>query len=535
MKLGKKHLSMWMLILLLSFGLAACASEPDANSGSSDDDAAAGNEEGTGGDLVIDTKSELVSLDPHGVNDVPSGNVQSNIYETLVFFDENMDIQNGLAEDWKQVDENTLEFKLREGVTFTDGEVFNAEAVKANIERITDEEIASQRAFLFADISEINVVDDYTIQFITEEPSASLIFSFAHNGGSMISPKAIEEDYAAMENGETSGSVIGTNPVGTGIFKLDEWKSGDQVRLVKNEDYWDEGAKLDSVTFRVVSEDNTRLANIETGSAHISEPTAPSDVNRVENSDVMDIVQSDSLNVSYIGFNTEREPFDDVRVRRAISMAINNEDVVNNLYNGYGTPAKGPIAPGVIGYDDSIEPIEYNPEEAKKLLEEAGIEDGFEITISTNDTTERQDLATFVQAELEKVGLNVNIDIVEWGAYLEQTAQGDTDMFVLGWSSATGDADYALEPLFHSKNKGNAGNRSFYENEEVDALLDEAKNELDTTKRNELYSQVQEILIEEAPLLYTHHKVELNAVANTVHGFYRHPTGDFWLKDVYVE
>ena len=531
MKLGKKHLSMWMLILMLSFGLAACASEPDSNSGDSE---SADGEEGSGGDLVIDMKSEAVSLDPHSVNDVPSGNVQTNLYETLVYFDENMDIQNGLAEDWT-VDENVLEFKLRDGITFTDGEAFNAEAVKANIDRVKDEAIASQRAFLFEDITDINVVDDQTIQFITEEPSATLIFSFAHSGGSMISPKSIEEDYAAMEEGENPGSVIGSNPVGTGYFTFDEWESGNYIRLVKNDDYWGEPAKLDSVTFRVVSEDNTRLANIETGSAHVSDPTAPSDVSRVTGSDVMDIMESDSLNVSYIGFNTQQEPFDDVNVRRAITMAINNEDIVNNLYDGYGIPAKGPIAPGVIGYDDSLEPIGYDPEGAKTLLEESGYGDGIELTISTNDTTERQDLATFVQAELGKVGIDVSIEIVEWGAYLEQTAQGDTDMFVLGWSSATGDADYALEPLFHSKNQGNAGNRAFYENDEVDALLDEAKNELDSTKRNELYSEVQQILIDEAPLLYTHHKVELNAVANTVHNLYRHPTGNFWLQDVYID
>ncbi|TSB44653.1 glutathione ABC transporter substrate-binding protein [Alkalicoccobacillus porphyridii] len=536
MKSSKKHLSMWMLILLLSIGLAACASEPDGGGDAGGDGEDTGStEEGSGGDLVIDTQSEAIALDPHIVNDVPSGNVQSNIYETLVFFDEDMNVQNGLAEDWSQVDETTLEFTLREDITFTDGEPFNAEAVEANIERITDEAIASQRAFLFEDIVEINVVDEYTIQFITEQPNAALVYSFAHNGGSMISPAAIEEDYAAMEGGADPGSVISPNPVGTGLFTLDEWNSGQSIRLVKNEDYWNEPAKLDSVTFQVVTEGGTRLANIETGSAHVSEPTSPSDVNRIENSDTMELLETESLNISYIGFNTQAEPFDDVRVRRAISMAINSEDIVNNLFNGYGIPAEGPMAPGVIGYDDALEPIEYDPEAAEELLAEAGYGDGFSFTISTNDTQERQDLATFVQAELEKIGLDVNIEILEWGAYLEQTGQGNTEMFVLGWSSATGDADYALAPLFHSDNVGAEGNRSFFENEEVDALLTEAKYELDNTKRNELYSEAQQLIIDEAPMLFTHHKVDLNAYSSNVHGLYRHPTGDFWLKDVYID
>ncbi|MDQ0209335.1 glutathione ABC transporter substrate-binding protein [Alkalicoccobacillus murimartini] len=534
MKLGKKHLSMWMLILMLSFGLAACASEPDNNSGDGDT-AGDGDSEGTGGDLVIDMQSEAVSLDPHTVNDVPSGNVQSNIYETLVYFDENMDIQTRLADSWEQIDDTTLQFTLREGITFTDGEVLNAEAVEANIERITDEAIASQRAFLFEDITDINVVDEQTIQFITEEPSASLVYSFAHNGGSMISPKSIEADYAAMEDGESPGSVISADPVGTGLFTLEEWQSGNSIQLVKNDDYWDEPAKLDSVTFRVVNEDGTRLANIETGSAHVSEPTSPSDVSRIENSADMELLETESLNISYIGFNTQSEPFDDVNVRRAISMAINNEDIVNNLFDGYGTPAKGPMAPGVVGYDDQLEPIEYDPEAAEELLAEAGYGDGFSMTISTNDTRERQDLATFVQAELENIGIDVSIEIVEWGAYLDQTAQGDTDMFVLGWSSATGDADYALAPLFHSDNVGDAGNRSFFQNDEVDALLDEAKYELEPAKRNELYSEAQQLIIDEAPMLFTHHKVDLNAYSNTVHNLYRHPTGDFWLQDVYID
>jgi peptide/nickel transport system substrate-binding protein len=520
----------YLLLGLLTVGLAACASEPQA-SGSADE----ASTDGQGGDLVIDMGAEAVTLDPHLANDVPSGNVASNIYDKLVNFDGEMNIEEGLAKKWEQVDDLTLRFELEEGVTFHDGEPFNAEAVKANIDRVTDPDIASPRGYLFDNISDVNIVDDYTVEIITEEPFAPLIYSFAHNGGSIISPKAIEEDYEAMEAGEKPGSVINNHPVGSGYFEFESWNVGQEIKLVNNEDYWGEPAKLDSVTFKTVPEDGTRLADLETGSAHVSDPFSPSDVERVKATDGLDVIESNSMGIEYIGFNTKKAPFDDKRVRQAISMAIDNEAVIENLLNGYGIPAIGPMSPQIIGFDDSVEPLGYDIEKAKELLAEAGHPDGFETTIWTNDKRERVDLVTYVQQELKQLGIDVKTETMEWGSYLDRTNSGDHDMFVLGWSASTGDADYALSPLFHSMNHGAAGNKSFFDNEEVDQLLEDAQHEMDEEKRMAMYKEVQDILIDEAPLLYTHHKQEVNAISDSVKNLWRHQSGDFKLHDVYIE
>src|SRR5699024_4502891 len=185
-------------------------------------------------------------------------------------------------------------------------------------------------------------------------------------------------------------------------------------------------------------------------------------------------------------------PFDDERVRQAISMAIDKEQIIDGIYDGFGEPAIGPIPPDVFGYDDSVSGLEHDIDKAKELLAEAGYEDGFSTTIWTNDDRERVDTAVNVQSQLKEIGIDVEVEEVEWGAYLEQTANGEHDMFVLGWSTATGDADYAMYALFHSKNLGDPGNRTFTVDSELDDLLDEGRQEVDEEERLAIYSDAQE-------------------------------------------
>ncbi len=520
-----------VIALTVAVGLAACTSdEPDENTGGSPD---GGEATGEGGDLVIAMQSEISGFDPHQVNDVPSGQVQNQVFEGLVAFDEDMNIEERLAESYEAVD-NTLTFKLREGIQFHDGEAFNAEAVKTNIERITDEDIASQRAFLFEEITEINVLDEYEIEFVTEEPFAPLIFSFAHSGGNMISPAVIEEDYAAMEDGEQPFTAVNANPAGTGYFKYESGGIGTEIVLSKNEDYWGETALLDTVTFKVVPDGNTRVAEVSTGDSHVIEPLDVSAIPQLESTDGASMLETQSISASYFGFNTEKEPFDNPDVRRAIAMAIDNEVILDNIWEGHGIVANGPIAPGVVGYDESISPIEFDPEGARELLEEAGAED-LSISLMTNDSEARLDIATYIESALSDVGINVTINSSDFPTYLEATANGEHEMYILGWSSATGDADYALAPLFHTDNHGTAGNRSFYSNPELDQLLEDAAQEIDEDTRAEMYKEAQEIIVNDAPVVFSYYQEYLNGVRDEVKGFKRSMTGDILLQETYIE
>lgn len=533
MTMSRKSLWGFLILLMLAMVLAGCAGgggEETGDTGGSGEETAA-----AGGDLIIAVLSDASSLDPHGSNDVPSSVVQENIYETLVKRNENNEITPGLAESWEQVDETTWSFQLREGVTFHDGEEFNAEVVKANLDRVRDEAVASPRYFLYEMITDVTVVDDYQVEIKTEYPFSPLLAHLSHNGGGMISPASIEADYEALNGGADPGSVISEQPVGTGFFKFESWNTGSEIKLVKNEDYWDEPVQIDSVAFRVVPDSQVRAADLETGNVHIIDPVQPNEVERINNSGVASVLETPSSSLAYLGFNTEKEPFNDPLVRQAISYAVDREAIISGIYDGFAIPANGPLAPGVFGYSEDIEVVEYNLDRARELLEEAGMADGFSTSIWTNDNPQRQSIAVLVQEALAELNIEVSIEVMEFGAYLDQTAAGEHDMFILGWSNPTGDADYGMYALFHSSQKGNPGNRSFYENPEVDALLDEGRREADPDRREEIYGEAAQLLTDDAPMAFLVHTEYLNGVADSVSGFSIDNAGIYQLKDVTIQ
>ena len=486
-------------------------------------------------DLVVAWLSDPPSMDPHMSTDQQTSVMTTHIYDTLVKHDKDLVIQPSLAESWKAVDDVTWEFKLRQGIKFSDGSGFNAEVVKANLDRMLDPKVASPRASLVDMVKEVKVVDENTLQIVTAYPYSPLLAHLAHPGVSIISAEAIKQDYEKVTAGDKAGAYLNQNPAGTGVFKLESWNPGQEVKLVRNDDHWGDKAKLDSVTFKVVSEDGTRIAELETGYAHIVEPVSPSSISRVEGLDGAYLNRQASLSLSYIGFNTEKKPFDDVRVRQALSMAINKDEIISGIYEGTGIPATGPLAPDVYGYDASVKPIKNNIEKAKELMKEAGLEKGFSTTIWTNDNPERIKMAEYVQSKLKELNVDVKIEVVEWGAYLAQTAEGKHDMFVLGWSTVTADADYGLYQVFHSANVGEPGNRTFTKDAELDKLLSEGRKESDPDKRKALYKQAQEKLVELAPMLYIHHQEYLDGISDKVKGYWRHPNGIMQLRGVSIE
>lgn len=528
----RKKVSFLSLTFATVLALGACASEPtDSVSESSGE----GESTSDGGELLISMLSEAVSLDVHGANDTYSSNMTSQIYETLLNQNAELELEPGLAEHYEQIDENTWEFTLRDNVTFHDGTDLDGDAIKANFDRVLDNDIASQRAFLFDMISEVEVVDDLTVRFHTEYPFAPLPAHLAHTGAGIMSPTMIEEDYAAMKDGESPGTVINKQAIGTGIFKFDEWNHGDSIRLVKNEDYWGDPAKVDSVVVRVVPDGTTRIAELQTGSAHIIDPLSPNEVGQIEQTEGVDVHSQESVMIMYVGFNTEQEYLDNPNVRKAISLAIGRKDILTGIYEDIGIEARSPLAPKVFGYDESIDSNEQDLEEAKRLLAEEGLEDGFDITFNTSDEQERIDIATYVESALAPLNINVNIDIQEWASFLEYTAEGNQEMFVLSWSTVTGDADYGLYALFHSDNHGSTGNRTFTTNADLDEKLDEARRSTDSDKRQELYKEIQNIIAEEAYIQPLVHQDYLVGLSDNVEGFWQHPTRRLMLQDVTIQ
>lgn len=525
---GEGMKKFYALLFTLLFVLSACSDDRDVEESVETDENSNESEEGINFSLLALPSS----LDPHAANDGYSLYVMTNIYETLVTLNQDLELEPGLAESYEQLDDTTWEFKLREGITFHDDSEFNAEVVKANLDRVRDEAVGSPLEFLFTEIEAVDVVDDYTVQITTNEPFAALPAHLAHPGGHMISKEVIDSDYEQMEEGGEPLTEVNRTPAGTGFFELEEISEGDHITLVRNDDYWGDSAEPSEVTFTAVPEDGTRIAELTTGDTDLIYPVNPSDVSQIDGTDGTHVEQNQSANVSYMGFNTEKEPFDDPIVREAIAMSIDKNAIIDEMLEGIPSVADTPLNPTVQGYSEDINPIEYDKDEAARLLEENGYEEGFSAEIVVNDRT-NADIATYIQEELSDLNIDLEIEQMEAGAYQEYTADGQHEMFMGSWGTVTLDADYGLYPMFHSNNIGAPGNRTRYSNEDVDQLLDEARTETDDDTRMELYEDAQQVIIDEAPLVPIYHSVLLAGIQEDLEGYYQYPSSFPYLKDLH--
>jgi len=479
-----------------------------------------------GGTLVIARVNDANNLDPHFLTILVSQSViHHKVYEGLVKMGENGDFEPMLATEWKQLNDVTWEFKLREGVTFHDGAPFNAEAVQKTIARVLDKKVASPRANLFEMIKEVKAVDDHRVQFILHAPFAPLLSVLASGEGAIISPKAIEQ----------YGLELSKHPTGTGPFTFQSWTPGQEIVLVKNENYWGKKPKIDKVVFKAVPEDATRIAMVETGEAHVAEQLPVTEIERVQSSSTMNVGRFEAFYVDFIAFNTKKKPFDDVRVRRAIAYAVDTESILKGVYNNVGKKTNSTMGPKVIGYSPNVKGYEYDLNKAKKLLAEAGYPNGFTATITTNDIKARINVAEVLQSQLKGIGIDLKVNVVESGAFVQAAIKGDTEMHIRGWGNATGDGDYNQYNLYHSASVGAAGNYSFYTNAEVDKLIEAARKEQDLEKRKEYYEKAQEIERRDVVDIPLRSVENIVAMSKNVKGVFISPSGLIQFYDASIQ
>ena len=471
--------------------------------------------------VFIAQGSDAVSLDPHGQNDQASSRVRVQMFDTLLMQDKDLVFQPLLATSWEQIDDLTVEFKLREGVKWHNGEDFNADDVVYSIKRAIDSPQVGHIVNMI-NPDKVEKVDDFTVRIGTDEPFGPLLAHLSHPAISIANEKAVTE----------AGDDVDIKPIGTGPYKLKNWKRGDFVELERFDEYWGEPAKTKFITFRNIAENANRTIELETGGVHIAYDIPPNDISKVEGNGDLALVRAPNFSTTYVGFNAQKEPFDKKEVRQAINHAINMDEIVEAVYFGAGVKAAGPLSANVAFANQDLKPYEYNPELAKEMLAEAGYEDGFDMVIWTNENQVRMDIAEIVRNQLEAVGINATMETLEWGTYLQKTAEGEHDMFILGWVSVTGDADYGLYALFHSTQFGDAGNRTFYKNEKVDELLDKGRTSIDDAERAAAYKEVQEIIRDDAPWIFTWNGEDLVGTSNKISGFELHPAGHYRLKNV---
>ncbi len=492
----KGKLRLVLATLLSVFLFAACGGSKDAASGDAK----------VKDTIVVSDGAEAKSLDPHATNDAQSSRVTVQIYDRLVEQGDNMEIVPGLAESWEQPDGKTTIFHLRKGVKFHNGEELKASDVKFSLDRM---KASPQVSHIIGTVEGVEVIDDNTVKVTTTQPFGALLSHLSHPTAAIMNEKAVKE----------YGDSYGQHPVGTGPYKFVSWQSGDRITLEANPEYFLGEAPIKNVVFRPIVEGSNRTIAIETGEIDIAYDIEGLDKDKLRNDDTVVFLEEPSLSIDYIGFNTKKAPFDNVKVRQAIATAINADDIIAAVYKGSGTKANSLIGPKVFGHTDEAKAWEYNVEKAKQLLAEAGYPNGFKTTIWINENPDRRDIAVILQAQLKEIGIDMTIETLEWGAYLDGTARGDHEMFILGWVSVTGDADYGLFPLLHSSTFGGAGNRSFYSNPKVDDLLTRARNSVDQEERKELYKEVQIMVQEDVPLYITAYKAQNAALQKNIENF----------------
>ena len=512
----------FILALLMVMLFTGCSTNQSASSNGDEKEDKAKD----GGTLVIVRLADAENLDHHFMNTINAASVtHGKVYEGLVGRDKDAQIQPLLAKSWKQIDSKTWEFKLRDDVKFHDGTLFNASAVKTNFDRLLDPNVKAPRAGVFKMVSEVKVIDEFTIQFILDEPFAPLLSILASHEGGIISPKAIEK----------FGKNIINEPNGTGPFSFESWTPGKEIVLAKNDQYFGDKAKVDKVIFKIVPEETTRTSMIETGEAHIAEPLSVTMMDTVDASSAMEVYRSEGFGTEYIGFNTEKKPFNDIRVRKAIAHAIEMDSIIKGVFNNVGKKANSLLGSQVFGYHEGLKAYEYNLNEAKRLLAEAGYPNGLKTILSTNDVKERVSLAEVVQSQLKGIGVDVEIQVFEAGTFIEKRNRGESQMFINSWRNATGDADYNQYNLFHSSSKGPAGNVFFYSNERVDQLVNAGRIESDPEKRIQIYAEAQELEMQDAVYVPVRVIENVAAVSKKIDGFRISAAGYLEINDVSIK
>ncbi|WP_189645106.1 glutathione ABC transporter substrate-binding protein GsiB [Pectobacterium aquaticum] len=480
-------------------------------------------------DAVIAVGSTFTSLDPYDANDSLSQTVAKSFYQGLFGFDKYMKLVNVLADSYDaSPDGLTYTVKLHPGVKFHDGSAFNAAAVKVNLDRASNPDNRLKRYNLFKMIDKTEAVDDLTVKITLKTPFSAFVNNLAHPAAVMISPAALKQ----------YGKEIGFHPVGTGPYRFVTWNQTDFVKVEKFRGYWKAGLpKLDSITWRPVVDNNTRAALLQTGEAQFAYPIPFEQAKVLEKNDKLSLVASPSILHRYISMNVTQKPFDNPKVREALNYAINKEALIKVAFSGYATPAEGPL-PSSIDYSVKYHPWPYDPAKARELLKEAGYPDGFTTTLwSSHNHSTAQKVLQFTQQQLAQVGVKVQVTAMDAGqraAEVEGKGVKETGvrLFYTGWSASTGEADWALSPLFATASWPPAQfNTAFYSNPQVDADLATALKTTDRTEKQKLYNDAQDKIWADAPWIFLATERLVSANSKKLTGFYVMPDTLFSFEE----
>jgi ABC-type transport system substrate-binding protein len=492
--------------------------------------------------IIFGVGTDVDELDPRTTDTQEGYIVASNVYDCLVLYDLGATtIRPGLAESWEISEDGLVyTFNLRQGVSFHDGEEFNADAVVTWYNSIDEESPDTQydavRMVYMADfitnwIDTVEAVDEYTVRMTLPSPYAPLLANLAIPIAGIISPAAVAKGL----------DHVMVNPSGTGAFKLaspDDWTRDSQMVLEANPDYWGGAPKVDQLIIKVIPESSTRLQQVETGEIDVAWALTPEDVERTRENPDLVVVEDAGLNTNWVNLNVTLDPFTSKEVRQALNYAVNKEEISEGLYNGNMVPAGGVLPPVDWAYNPDLKSYPYDPDQARELLAAAGYDEGnplsftfmaYTIPRGYNPVGDR--LATAIQEYWSEVGVEANIQTAEWTQYREDRAAGKFQCALGGWQGDNGDPDNFLYALLAGESKG-AGNVSFYENPEVDDLLGQAQVESDQEKRKAIYQKAEQLIVDDAPCVFLGYQKHQVVTRANITDFQLQPTYIYYFAGV---
>jgi peptide/nickel transport system substrate-binding protein len=482
-----------------------------------------------GGTLTIVGGIDVDSMDPH-INTFSDGAAfRGLVYDSLVSLNERSELEQGLAKSQTVSSDGLMyTFTLEQNVKFHDGLPFDARAVKLCFDRVSDPNRKTAAGRQLSVIAKTDVVDPYTVRVTLKKPYQPFLRNIAYGGGDIASNKTFEE----WEKNPRGA------PIGTGPYKFESWRRDDRLSLVRNPQYFKGAPAPERVVWRVAPEESVRVTMLKTGEADVVLRVPPHEVASLRGDPKLDVLKTDTLRSVYLYLNQAHPPFDNRLVRQAVNYAIDRQGIVDGVLQGAGAPSYSILGPAVFGYHP-VRKYTYDPRKAREMLETAKFD--FTRTVRMFGPEGRyvrdKQVMQAIQAQLGAIGVKADVQLFgDFGIYTSTLAQVDKwDMGMYGWSPPDGDADFGMYLVLHGQYKG-AGccNFSQFQHREVDALLDQGRSEPDAAKRVAIYRKVQEIVIEEAAVLFSHVQSVFTGVNKRVRGFAILPSELFVLDNAWI-
>jgi peptide/nickel transport system substrate-binding protein len=478
-----------------------------------------------GGTLIDASTAEPSGLIFMVAGESAASAISSHIFNTLLKYDKNLDLEGELAENWQiSGDQKTITFKLKPNLKWADGKPLTSQDVLFTWRLVIDEKTRSPYASDYQLVKKANAPDALTFSVSYDQAYAPALDSWA---GLQILPKHL------LENQDIHTTAFARNPIGSHYYKLDSWKHGENLKLSRNPTSVLGAAKIDKLVTRIIPDNSAQFLELMADNIDLMglDPIKYSRIipARPELQKKLALYKELGNSYTYLGFNLKHKPFDDIRVRKAINYAIDKQEIIDGVYLGLGINIASPYKPGTRWSNPDLRPYPYDPNKAKALLKEAGFVDSngdgilerdgkpFSFEIITNQNKEREKSAVLIQRRLKDVGIDVQIRAIEWASFISRFIKtGDFDAVVLGWSLSLDPDQFSI--WHSSQNQPGQFNFIGYNNPKIDKLLEQGRLEMDADKRMKIYHEFAKVLLEDSPIVYLSAGYGLSAIHKRVKG-----------------